>query len=155
MTDKQELIDKINTAFKYVKLDGGTGLLKACDLEHRGRLEAEFRDRIEETKDWREISAESANQCYGSLSFMDTKGTRFHLPVYMIHDIKGDMNYDVLGTIAMQILTPGVAENLTNEQRESVIEYINYMLKYDSFNDVYEEWCLPAIKKLQECIGGT
>lgn len=152
MTDKQELLDKINTAFKGVTLDGGTGLLKACDLEHRGRLETEIRDRIQEAKDWREISAENANQCYGSLSFMDVKGTRFHLPVFMTYDIKGDMDYDVLGTIAMQILTPGVAESLTNEQRESVVEYINYMLNYDSFNDVYEECCLPAIEKLQEFI---
>ena len=47
----------------------------------------------DEKDDWHCISADALNRCQSSLSFFDAEGMRFHLPAYVIADLRGDFGF--------------------------------------------------------------
>lgn len=85
MTKKEELIKKINNAFQDVKLEDGIGLWEAQG--HDDRLTANeciVLRKKDEKNDWNNIPIIDLYKCSSSLSFFDSKGLRFHMPIFLL-----------------------------------------------------------------------
>ena len=98
--DESRVADLIRAAFSGVTLGDGVGLCEAQgldDYEDDATL-AKLRRR-DETQDWLRISVEDLNRCYSSLSFFDAEGMRFHIPAFLIADLEGTFNQEVIFTL--------------------------------------------------------
>jgi hypothetical protein len=86
----------IETAFTGVTLGDGIGLqeAQAHDANADAATCAAYRIN-DEIDDWHRIPAEALNRCHSSLSFFDAEGMRFHLPAYLIADLRGDYHFGI------------------------------------------------------------
>lgn len=92
--DKSRLIEAITNAFDSVVLGNGVGLYQVqAQDDYKTKLEEQAARLKDEKSDWRLISAEELNKCNSSLSFFDAEGMGFHLPAYLIADLKGEYNF--------------------------------------------------------------
>lgn len=92
--DKNRIIEAITKSFDSVVLGNGVGLYQAqAQDDYKTELEEQAARTNDEKNDWRLISAEELNRCNSSLSFFDAEGMRFHLPAYLIADLKGEYNF--------------------------------------------------------------
>ena len=92
----QQVCQAIETAFSGVTLGGGVGLTEAQGLDDyadEATLAAYRSD--DEKDDWHRIPVEALNHCNSSLSFFDAEGMRFHLPGYLLADLRGDYGFGV------------------------------------------------------------
>jgi hypothetical protein len=97
--NKQEtkVASLIREAFRGVKLGDGVGLMQAQGLDDYADAETLTRYRAGDQKeDWSRISVSDLNRCASSLSFFDAEGMRFHLPAYLIADLEGTLEQDVV-----------------------------------------------------------
>jgi hypothetical protein len=124
------IAEKIRTAFHGVKLGDGVGLNESLGLDEYADKEtlAEYRLR-DETEDWQKIPSEALNCGMGGLSFFDAEGMRFHLPIYMIADIKGEYDRDMSFNLT-HLSDHGRSQFrlLSDEQRQCVREFLIYLL---------------------------
>ena len=92
-----KLIPEIQEAFSGVVLGDGVGLREAQGIDDYDTKEvcAGYRER-DEKEDWSKISSKDLNACHSSLSFFDSLGLRFHLPAYMITELRGEYDYGML-----------------------------------------------------------
>ena len=76
---------------------------------------------IDEKMDWANIPIEQLNRCYSSPSFFDAEGMRFHLPAFMICDLKNEYNFDFCFSLT-QINDYKMTQfsNLNKKQRQAV-----------------------------------
>ena len=88
MIIKEQLIEKINEAFKGIKLEEGIGLWETQGLDAYATREVceKLREQDEKT-DWQKIPLVNLYKCSSSLSFFDAKGIRFHLPLFLLFDL--------------------------------------------------------------------
>lgn len=85
MVKKEELIKKINKAFKDIKLEEGVGLWEAQGLDDRLNTIACKKLRAKDEKEeWNKIPLLHLYQCSSSVSFFDAKGMRFHFPIFLL-----------------------------------------------------------------------
>ena len=85
MIHKKLLIDKINIAFRGVKLEDGIGLWEAQGHDDRLSLEECKKLRSKDEKEnWNKIPLIDLYKCSSSLSFFDAKGMRFHMPKFLL-----------------------------------------------------------------------
>lgn len=89
-----ELIIRISGAFRGVTLGNGVGLQQARGLDDFEDEEtcAAYRE-SDEKQDWRAISSDDLNHFNSSLSFFDPEGMRFHLPAFMVAELRGEYHY--------------------------------------------------------------
>lgn len=84
----------IEAAFGGVTLGDGVGLSEAGGLDDyaddatRAALRA-----TDEKDDWHWIPVEALQHYNSSLSFFDAEGMRFHLPAYLLADLRGDYGF--------------------------------------------------------------
>lgn len=84
----------IEEAFTGVTLGKGGGLRQAQGLDDYADADTCGRYRAEDEKeDWRRIPIEALNACNSSLSFFDAEGMRFHLPAFLVADLRGDYGF--------------------------------------------------------------
>lgn len=84
----------IDTAFTGVTLGGGIGLQEAQGLDDYADTVTLAAYRADDEKDdWHRLSTQALNRCQSSLSFFDAEGMRFHLPAYLIADLRGDFGF--------------------------------------------------------------
>lgn len=90
----QEVYRVIEAAFAGVTLGRGVGLREAQGLDDYADAEtcAAYREN-DEKDDWHRISEEALNECNSSLSFFDAESMRFHLPAYLLADLRGDYHF--------------------------------------------------------------
>lgn len=86
---KEELILEITNAFKDVRLGNGIWLQEGNTIDDYAddKTIAQCK-KIDERKNWKNISSESLNKYNSAFSFFDAEAMRFHLPAFMIADIK-------------------------------------------------------------------
>ncbi|HCS53454.1 DUF6714 family protein [Rubinisphaera sp.] len=98
MTEEQTRIaELIRDAFRGVELGDGVGLTEADGLDDYADAKTLAGYRSNDEKfDWSKISATELNRYYCSLSFFDAEGMRFHLPAYLIADLEGTFEQDVV-----------------------------------------------------------
>jgi hypothetical protein len=142
MTERiQHLLNQIRIAFAGVKLGNGVGLRQGQGLDDYAdaRTLASYRAQ-DEQHDWSAIAVEALDQCYSSLSFFDAEGMRFHLPAYLVADLKQQLKTaDVLFHLAYCV--DSRFEKLSDAQRNAVREFLLLRL-----SDRHYEFVHPMIE---------
>ncbi|WP_395742305.1 DUF6714 family protein [Prosthecobacter sp.] len=127
--EAQKLCVLIETAFHGVKLGDGVGLFQAQGLDdyENAATCAAYRAK-DEKEDWRRITAADLNRCHSSLSFFDAEGMRFHLPAYLILDLRGECDMGITFHLTYALGDRPKFDLLTPEQRSTVRTYLLFLL---------------------------
>jgi hypothetical protein len=138
------LIKTIRYAFLGVKLEEGIGMLQAQGIDdYENEDKCQKLRAQDELNDWENISSEKLNKCYSSLSFFDSKGMKFHLPAYMIADIKNQYEFGLAFNLAhLSDYSKTQFEELNGIQRKAVRIFLEYMLENEEYE--FEE---PEIQR--------
>ena len=105
------ICDQIRSAFEGVTLGNGVGMQQSIgldDYEDEDTL-AKYRS-YDEKQDWGKIPLSALNRASGGLCYFDAEGMRFHLPAYLIADLKGEYHF-------------GMAFNLTHLSDHCVSQF--------------------------------
>ena len=135
----EALVAETHEAFSGVTLGSGTGLLEANGLDDyasESKL-AEYRAN-DEKLDWRSIPLKRLNRYSSSLSFFDAEGMRFHLPAFLIADLQGLYDFDLIYNLAQSTLVEEKYVLLTQEQREVVRKYLEFAAHEEEFERDHE-----------------
>ncbi len=91
----ESLCRLIDEAFDGVVLGDGIGLWEAQGLDDMDDAEtcANLRAK-DEKEDWRKISYEDLNICFSSPGFLDAPGMRFHLPAFLIAELRNELGLE-------------------------------------------------------------
>ena len=129
-----EIIITITSAFDTVVLGNGVGLFQAQAIDdYKSEIEEQKSRLIDEKQDWRLISVADLNKCYSSLSFFDAEGMRFHLPAFLIAELKGEYNFGIEFCLThISDYRESQFSLLNTEQRASIRELLNYMFNLDT-----------------------
>jgi hypothetical protein len=129
------LISEITTTFKGVELEGGIGLSEANAIDDH--KDQEFRDacrKNDEKNNWESIPSSALNDYYSSLSFFDAKGMRFHLPAFMICEIKGEYRFGMSFALThLSDYTKSQFTMLSKEQRQAVASFLEYLSEHPNY----------------------
>lgn len=122
----QKVCRAIEDAFAGVTLGRGVGLQEAQGLDDHADAGtcASYRAR-DEQDDWHRITPEALNRCESSLSFFDAEGMRFHLPAYLLADLRGDFGFGMAFCLAhLSAYTISRFALLSPEQRAAVRAFL-------------------------------
>ena len=135
----EALVAETYEAYSGVKLGAGVGLLEANGLDDYADEQqlAEYRAN-DEKFDWKAIPLKMLNEYSSSLSFFDAEGMRFHLPAFLIADMRGLYNFDLLLSITHSTLLEGQCVLLTTEQRAVVRKYLEFALQEENFEGEHD-----------------
>ena len=141
--DINKLILIIREAFNNVALDGGIGLSEADAIDsykdERYREECRKKD---EKHNWQAITSASLNQFNCSLSYFDAKGMKFHLPAFIIAEIKGEYRFGMAFVLTeLSDYSESRFALLSKEQKAAVKLFLEYLLENPEYQ--FEQ---PAIK---------
>ena len=114
-------------AFAGATLGSGIGLLEANGLDDYANKKtlAAYRDE-DEKHDWGVIPLESLNRYSSSLSFFDAEGMLFHLPAYLLADMRGQYDFDLVYNLTQSMLLKEQCALLTQAQRKVVRAYLQF-----------------------------
>ncbi|MFT3991462.1 MAG: hypothetical protein QM680_08620 [Luteolibacter sp.] len=130
--EAHELCEQVRNAFAAVTLGTGIGLFQGQAIDDYETEEVCLREREKDEKErWERISSSHLNACHSSLSFFDPAGMRFHLPAFMIADIKGEdrMGMLVFALTSLDDYTHNQFSLLNPAQRQAVREYLQFLKK--------------------------
>jgi hypothetical protein len=126
----QKIISNIKSAFRDVQLEDGIGLFEAQGIDDYKPREQQLKLRLKDEKeDWLKISAADLRNAMSSLPFFDAKGVRFHLPRFLIYDIKTN-DQNTLFHLTNELETDHKKEIfslLNSTQVTCIIEYLDYL----------------------------
>jgi hypothetical protein len=124
-----EVCRVIEAAFSGVTLGCGVGLQEAQGLDDYADAETCAAYRVlDEKDDWRRISASALQRCNSSLSFFDAEGMRFHLPAYMVADLRGDYGFGMTFCLTQTSDYERYFRLLSDVQRRAVRAYLLHNL---------------------------
>ena len=128
------ICEVIREAFAGVKLGQGVGLMQAQGLDDYAddKTLAAYRAQ-DEKDDWSRIPVEKLNQCYSSPSFFDAEGMRFHLPAYLIADLRGEYGFGMTFALTHKVDCLSRYTLLDPAQRAAVRAYLLFMASDDDF----------------------
>lgn len=133
--EASEIIQIIEVAFCHVKLGGGTGLWEAQGLDDYADAATCARYREQDEKDdWRRIPSETLLRCNSSLSFFNAEGMRFHLPAFIIADLKGELGIGMDFCLAHH--APGhhaLFALLSPKQRLAIRTYLLHIIRHPDY----------------------
>jgi len=130
------IADKIRLAFKGVTLGNGVGLEEAQGLDdYADEATLEKYRASDEKLDWEKISSAELNRCYTSLHFFDAEGMRFHLPAYLIADLKGEFVYGMAFCLSdLNDYNVSRFTLLNREQRLCIRAYLLHILSDSEYH---------------------
>jgi len=139
-----ELRPIIEAAFAGVTLGLGIGLFEAQALDDYADHATQAKYRAgDEMKDWRRISSESLRRCHSSLSFFDAKGMRFHLPAFLLCDLRGEYGYGMAFCLTRLDASSLEQFSLLDETQRAVVRQFLLHIRHDP-NYRFD---LPGIEK--------
>jgi hypothetical protein len=143
----KDLIFRIREAFKGVLLDGGIGLSEAEAIDdYKDEAFKKAGREKDEKQDWEKIPSAELNEYHCSLSFFDAKGMRFHLPAFLIADLKQEYRFGMAFALThLSDYTKAQFSLLTHPQRQAVRCFLEYLLV-----DPDHEYERPAIRAALE-----
>lgn len=128
-TSAQEVCRVIEAAFAGVTLGAGVGLQEAQGLDDYAAAETCAAYRANDEKDdWHRISAEALGRCNSSLSFFDAEGMRFHLPAYLIADLRGEYGFGMAFCLTQTSDYDRYFRLLSGAQRGAVRAFLLHIL---------------------------
>ncbi len=152
--DKKQLIEEIRQAFAGVELSNGIGLSEGDAIDDYADAQriAECK-RKDEREDWQRIDSEALNVHSAALSFFDSDGMRFHLPAFMIADLKGayrigDLVFHLTQLAANDDYNLRKLSLLSVAQWEAVIHYLQWVKEEEP--NMYDEDIDEAILMINE-----
>jgi hypothetical protein len=124
----QEVGRAIETAFAGVTLGNGVGLREAQGLDDYADAAtcAVYRAN-DEKDDWHRIPSEALQHCHSSLHFFDAEGMRFHLPAYLLADLRDDSGIDLDFSLT-QTINYDRFSLLSDIQRRAVRSFLLHLL---------------------------
>ena len=130
VSERQGLIEFISHAFEGVSLGDGIGLYQAQAIDDYKSKDEELLVRgTDEKLNWKSISSVSLNKCNSSLSFFDAEGMRFHLPAFLISDLKGEYGFGVEFCLThLSEYSKAQFSLLSQVQREAVRMLLNFYI---------------------------
>lgn len=140
---KEDVLNKIKSAFAGVTLGNGVGLWEAQAIDYYEPKVVQKRNRTKDEKeDWNRLNYEDLQRCQSSLSFFDADGMRFHLPAFILASLD-----DTVGDLIIHLtrLTPYAKSQLTllnRAQRHAIVMYLHWCLEQADYQ--FER---PAIQK--------
>jgi hypothetical protein len=125
------ICEMIHTAFAGVTLGNGIGLQQAQGIDDYEDEETCAKWRLEDEKEgWARISSHRLNVCNSSLSFFDADGMRFHLPAYLIADLKGEYRFGMAFCLThLSDYKEQQFSLLSADQRRVVREYLRFIFE--------------------------
>lgn len=127
--EADRLCVQVRDAFSTVELGAGIGLFEGQAIDDYETEEVRCQKRAKDEKEsWERIQTKHLNACYSSLSFFDALGMRFHLPAFIIAELKGEYRMGMECTLThlddymrekFGLLSPG--------QRQVVREYLQFL----------------------------
>ena len=141
--DKNQIIEDIDAAFRTVSLEDGIGILESEALDScvsdKKREQARKNDYRE---NWQAIPDAVISEHYSALCFMDAKGLRFNLPVYMMFALE---NYDRSNSASIDAVIYALCKEpedlktewtiFSEEQKSVIAKFLRYMV-----TEVGEQW---------------
>jgi hypothetical protein len=131
---------QIQEAFADVTLGSGIGLAESGGLDEREPADILARYRaVDEKEDWARIPLSALNSSSGGLAFFDAEGMRFHLPAYLIADLRGEYFFGMafpLTHLSDHCIAQFACLNV--EQRKCVRAYLLLILEdpdYEFYRD--------------------
>lgn len=126
--EMEDIQNQIKNAFADVLLGEGVGLWEAQGLDdYKSSAECFILRQRDEKLDWSKISVQDLNNCNSSLSFFDAEGMRFHLPAFLIADLKGQWMFDLTFHLC-EVDNPSDKFSLLNDiQRDAVRAYLSWI----------------------------
>jgi hypothetical protein len=141
----EALVVETEKAFAGVALGAGIGLLEANGLDDEADEKSLAALRAKDERlDWHSIPVSSLDRYSCSLSYFDAEGMRFHLPAFLLTDMREDHTIDLVNT-----LTTGSPERfalLTAPQRAVVRKYLQFLAE--------EEWYESDRAKIHAALAG-
>jgi hypothetical protein len=99
--EAQQTIELIRNAFKGVVLGNGMGLHEGDGADDYADEATAQKYREEDEKlNWETIPSENLNKYQAALSYFDPEGMRFHIPAFMIADIKKELGVGPIFSLA-------------------------------------------------------
>ena len=150
LQSKEQLIEKIESAFLGVVLGDGVGLYEAQALDNYESDEVQKKQREKDEKlDWRVIPTIELQYCHSSLSFFDSKGMAFHLPAYIVGSINGEIDDPIFHLTHLSEHVELKLDSLNIIQKKVVKEYLTWCLTEDEYqfehasiqNALDKYWC--------------
>lgn len=136
MSKEKQLILEITEAFKGVTLNTGIGLHEGNAIDgYEGKdIQAKYR-LCDEKLNWEIISISDLNDNHCSLSYFDADGMRFHLPAFMIAEIKGEYYFDLSITLTHDIddYRKKQFSLLSKNQKNVIAKFLTYLLELPDF----------------------
>jgi hypothetical protein len=135
------LIRQIDGAFAGQALGNGIGLFEANGIGFFAMEQelAELRSQ-EERDDWRRIRAESLNECYCAPTFFDPHGFVFHLPAFLIAELKDQYEYGFIDGLTDRLVDADPewrdwTRLLTAPQRDAIVATLRLIVDHPEFHD--------------------
>ncbi|MGI0119665.1 DUF6714 family protein [Zooshikella sp. RANM57] len=120
--------EDIIKAFEGVELEDGIGLWEAQAIDDYEPKDIQREARKKDEKiDWQNISYDDIFYCDSSLSFMDEKGLRFHIPAFIIAEIEGKTNTGPLYNLTQTVISnPELFKLFNQSQKEAVSQFLEW-----------------------------
>ena len=130
-----DLIAEIRRAFHGVTLGKGIGLWEADALDdYADEDEQSAAKARNEMCDWSAIPAESLVRCHAGLFFFDADGMRFHLPAFLIAEIRGELDLSPIFCLTrLDDDTRNQLSSLNRDQRRCLLRFMQWCLIQDRY----------------------
>ena len=131
MDEERTRIEKqILEAFRGVLLGEGIGLREGCGLDDHAGPSTLAAYRAQDERDhWESIPDKTLADYSDSLCFFDGRGMRFHLPAYLISELRGgNFSQPILFHLTHINADDHRLSLLNDEQRQAVREFFIYIL---------------------------
>ncbi|MDY6781636.1 MAG: DUF6714 family protein [Cyanobacteriota bacterium] len=154
---ESELIDRIQNAFRDVKLGDGISLNMTEYYDSYGYY-TDFAEKAkyDEREDWSLISDSTLEEFTVTFSFTDLAGTRFYLPAYTIWTIKNHRTNDsIICDLPIYALDPdrdlfkevGLINAFSPQQMDCIVKFLEFCIENDGTCD--GEVALENLYKIQ------
>lgn len=144
--EMKDIQDQIQDAFADVVLGEGIGLWQAQGIDdYKSLAECLVLRERDEKLDWLKISAQDLNKCNSSLSFFDAQGMRFHLPAFLIADIKGEWGFDLIFRLCIVNDSTQQFVLFNDAQREAVKAYLYWVATAPDYGLIHRDLIVKTL----------
>ena len=131
----------IAEAFSNLEVGEGIGMLEAYGIDiYVGPEDRSSRRERDERRRWQSISNAELNANYCSFWFCDAKGGLFLLPAYLLADLRGEYDFDFVGSVVRSITVrrhtplPAWIDKLNEGQRSALCNVFELLKSHPDFH---------------------
>jgi len=139
---KKKVLKQIEIAFENVSLEDGVSLHETLEIDdYRKVLPNSIARRLDVVDDWKRLigSRTITKFCWnGGISFLDAKGFRFHIPAYLIVEIRSHRLGDISNTMISNLTCPNELRLdgfalFSLEQKKAIFNAVWYLHEFEIY----------------------